>query len=80
VSTPEFEAFLARLYTDPEARTRFLNDRVAEARAANLTAPQIQSLAQLDADALQAAAHSFHRKRTQKLQRAKWRWWPFRLN
>ncbi|MFN7934852.1 MAG: hypothetical protein U0R19_16100 [Bryobacteraceae bacterium] len=79
MSSPEFEAFLARLYTDPEARARFLQDRAAEARAANLTEEQIASLATLDADALEAAAHSFARKREHKLQHAKRRWFPFRL-
>ena len=79
MSTPEFEAFLARLYTDPEARARFLKDRTAEAIAANLTQDQIASLETLDAEALEAAAHSFARKRQHKLQHAKRRWFPFRL-
>ncbi|MBS1824451.1 MAG: hypothetical protein JST93_03955 [Acidobacteria bacterium] len=79
MSTPEFESFLARLYTDPEARARFLNNRIAEAQSANLTPDQIASLEHLDADALEAAAHSFTRKRQHKLQHAKRRWFPFRL-
>ena len=80
MSSPEFEAFLARLYTDPEARARFLNNRIAEAQAAHLTREQIASLEKLDAEALEAAAHSFARKRQHKLQHAKRRWFPFRLN
>ncbi len=80
MSTPEFEAFLARLYTDPEARARFLRDRTAEARAANLTPEQIASLTTLDAAALEAAAQSFARKRGHKQQHAKRRWFGFRLH
>ncbi|MBL8176969.1 MAG: hypothetical protein JNK48_20010 [Bryobacterales bacterium] len=80
MSTPEFEAFLARLYTDEAARARFLRDRLGEARAAGLTEEQAASLAALDAGALQAAALSFARKRSHKQHHAKRRWFGFRLH
>jgi len=80
MSTPQFEAFLARLYTDAAVRTRFLRDREGEARAAGLSAEQVESLAELDADALEAAAVSFARKREQKKAHTKRRWFGLRLH
>lgn len=80
MSTPEFEAFLARLYTDPAVRLRFLHDRFAESQAANLSPEQAASLASLDGEALEAAAQSFARKREQKQRHAKRRWFGFRLH
>lgn len=74
MSTPQFEAFLARLYTDPEARARFLRDRLAEAQAAGLTTEQAESLAAINEEALHAAARSFTRKREHKLHHAKRSW------
>lgn len=80
MSTPEFEAFLARLYTDQTLRAKFLLDREGEARAAGLSEQQVASLIELDADALEAAAASFARKRDHKQAHAKRRWFRFRLH
>lgn len=80
MSTPEFEAFLARIYTDAAARTRFLRDREGEARAAGLSAEQVESVKGLDAEALEAAAVSFARKREHKKAHAKRRWFGLRLH
>ena len=80
MSTPEFETFLARLYTDAAARARFLRDREGEARAAGLTAEQAAAVAGMDAEALESAAVSFARKREHKERHGKRRWFGLRLH
>ncbi|MFN0169710.1 MAG: hypothetical protein ACKV22_25075 [Bryobacteraceae bacterium] len=66
MTTPAFEAFLARLYTDASARQRFLHNPHAEARNAGLTDSEVTAIAEIDKDALAAAALSFDRKRRAK--------------
>jgi hypothetical protein len=61
------EAFLARLYTDAEERTRFLQDRAGEARRAGLSAADEAAVLAIDATGLRLAARSFAHKR-QKLR------------
>lgn len=74
MSTPELETFLARLYTDAQLRERFLRDPKSEALAAGLAPDQAEELARLDPAALEAACHSFARKRQQKSTHGKRRW------
>lgn len=63
MSTPEFEAFLARLYADPNA---FGADLKNEALRFGLTLQQAEAIDRIDRDALQAAAFSFRKKRESK--------------
>ncbi len=63
MSSPLFEAFLARIYVDQVARDSFLRDPVGEARRAGLTTPECTALASIDRAGLLLAATSFERKR-----------------
>jgi hypothetical protein len=63
MSTPEFEAFVARLYTDSVFRGRFLSDRRGTAVTAGLTEGQIASVIAVDAEGLVLAAKGFEKKR-----------------
>lgn len=65
--SPGFEAFLARIYVDAEARRRFLADPHGEAVRAGLTRDEAAGLATIDRAGLELAARSFARKRTQKI-------------
>jgi Aromatic-ring-opening dioxygenase LigAB, LigA subunit len=69
---PEFETFLARLYTDAPLRARFLADPRAEAERHQLTVEECDALERIDRVGLQMAARSFAHKRTIKAAR---RWW-----
>lgn len=60
------EAFLARLYADETARTRFLADPEGEAREAGFDEDAVRELAAIDPDDLRLAARSFARKRAAK--------------
>jgi hypothetical protein len=68
MSTPEFEQFLARLYTDAGFRVRFLADRRGTCEAARLTDEQTGSLLAIDAEGLALAAKGFEKKRTRHLR------------
>jgi len=63
MKTEQFEAFLAKLYVDDQARARFLSNPHAEANRARLTAEQCNALESIDTVGLQLAADSFARKR-----------------
>ena len=63
MKTEQFEAFLAKLYVDDQARARFLADPRAEANRAGLTSEQCNALESIDTVGLQLAADSFARKR-----------------
>jgi hypothetical protein len=63
VSSPRFEAFLARLYVDARARARFLADPAGAARRARLVPEEGAALARIDRRGLALAAASFARKR-----------------
>jgi hypothetical protein len=67
--TPSFEQFLARLYTDPAARARFLADPRAEAARAGLSSGQSRALEAIDRIGLKLAARSFAHKRARKHSR-----------
>ena len=63
MSSPGFEAFLARLYVDEAARRRFLDDPRGVARAAGLDEAEVDALARIDRAGLELAARSFAAKR-----------------
>ena len=63
MSAVTFEAFLARIYVDAEAREQFLADPRGEARSAGLTDEESEALANIDRVGLELAANSFARKR-----------------
>ena len=73
-----FEAFLARLYIDAEARAAFLADPLAAARRAGLDAKDAAALAAIDRPGLELAARSFTAKRAAATERTRkgrrWRW------
>lgn len=66
MNSPQFEAFLAKLYTDAQARERFTADPAGEAQRAGLDAAQIAALAAIDWAGLGFAARSFEKKRAAK--------------
>jgi hypothetical protein len=63
MSTAHFEAFLAKIYVDAEARARFLADPRGEAMRAGLTEPEISALEKIDRIGLELTAQSLERKR-----------------
>ena len=69
---PEFETFLARLYTDAPLRARFLADPRAETARHQLTAEECEALARIDRVGLELSARSFAHKRALKKGA---RWW-----
>jgi len=73
MSHPRFEAFLATLYTDAEARQRFLADPRQTARLAGLDERDVEALAHIDRIGLELAARSFEAKRAaQRPRRSRW--------
>ena len=66
MSATNFEAFLARIYVDPEVQARFLADPHGEAQKAGLTEEECEALANIDRVGLELAAKSFARKRTMR--------------
>ncbi len=71
-TSPEFEAFLARVYVDGEFRSRFLADPAGEAKRAGLSAAEGAALEGIDRCGLQLAADSYRAKRTSQVHRAGW--------
>ncbi len=61
--SPRFEAFLARIYVDAEARRAFLADPLGVPRAAGLDEHEVRVLVGIDRVGLEFAAESFARKR-----------------
>jgi hypothetical protein len=61
-----FEAFLARLYVDADARAHFLADPTAAAIQAHLDPAEVAAVGKIDRLGLQMAATSFARKRRAK--------------
>lgn len=61
--TIAFEAFLARLYVDPQSRARFLRDPAGEATRAGLLPHEIAALERIDREGLELAAASIAAKR-----------------
>jgi hypothetical protein len=63
MSAQKFEAFLAKLYVDDDARSRFVADPRGEAMNAGLTPDECAALEKTDFVGLELAAQSFARKR-----------------
>ena len=63
MSARAYEAFLARLYVDAEARARFERDPEGEGRRAGLGADECRALADIDRLGLELAAASYAWKR-----------------
>jgi hypothetical protein len=71
---PEFETFLARLYTDAALRARVLADPRAEGERSRLTPDECDALERIDRAGLELSARSFARKRALKSARPR-QWW-----
>jgi len=71
-TSPQFEAFLARVYVDPEFHDRFLKDPAGEARRAGLSETEGLALEQIDRSGLELAARSYKAKRSKKARRIGW--------
>ena len=63
MSSPALEAFLAKLYTDVDARTRFFADAQGEAQKAGLSKADAVALTEIDRTGLRMAAASYANKR-----------------
>jgi hypothetical protein len=63
MSAQRFEAFLAKLYVDEQARQRFLSNPRAEATKARLTEQDFTALEIIDLVGLELAADSYAKKR-----------------
>jgi hypothetical protein len=68
MSTTAFEAFLARIYVDPDARARFKADPYAEARRAGLSPEECAAIVKIDWVGLELATRSFAKKRRAKVR------------
>ena len=66
-TAPAFEAYLARLYVDENARAAFLADPRDNAARAGLAPAECEAVAGLDRVGLELAADSFERKRQAKV-------------
>jgi len=76
---PEFETFLARLYTDASVRTRFIADPRGEGERSGLTSDECDALERIDRIGLELSAQSFAHKRTLKAAGRRRRpWWRMR--
>jgi hypothetical protein len=81
MSQVALEAFLARLYTDAEARSSFLADPGNAARDAGLDRAEVDAMCATDIVGLQMAATSYAHKREQHRSPKKkafdllWSWW-----
>lgn len=72
ITSPDFEAFLARVYVDGDFRARFLADPAGEAKRAGLSEAEGLALENIDRSGLELAAGSFQAKRTKKERRTGW--------
>ncbi|HEU0004765.1 MAG TPA: hypothetical protein VFS12_02135 [Terriglobia bacterium] len=61
-----FEAFLAKIYVDAKARTRFLSDPLGEAQRAGLSLEEALDLQNIDWVGLKLASRSFEKKRLRR--------------
>ncbi len=68
MSASTLEAFLARIYVDPDARERFLSDPAAEALRAGLSSDEIEAVKQIDRVGLELFVVSLERKRQSSKQ------------
>jgi hypothetical protein len=72
---PEFETFLARLYTDAQLRARFLANPRAEAERHCMTVEESAALERIDRAGLELSARSFAHKRALKASSKRARSW-----
>jgi hypothetical protein len=63
VSVSNLEAFLARIYTDPLAREKFLDNPDRETQRAGLLPHECLALKQIDRTGLELMAASLERKK-----------------
>ena len=68
MSSTLFEAFLAKIYVDAKARTRFLSDPLGEAQRAGLSPEEALDLQNIDWVGLKLASRSFEKKRLRRAQ------------
>ena len=68
MSSKLFEAFLAKIYVDAKARTRFLSDPLGEAERAGLSPEEALDLQNIDWVGLKLASRSFEKKRLRRAQ------------
>jgi hypothetical protein len=80
MSATQFEAFLARLYVDAEARENFKANPRDESKKAGLSDEQCAALENLDWIGLEMAARSFARKRQLKRRPSWWAAYKLRLS
>ena len=71
-TSPEFEAFLARIYVDGDFRASFLADPAGEAKRAGLSEAEAQALESMDREGLKLAAGSYQAKRSEKARQPGW--------
>jgi hypothetical protein len=71
MSAIQFEAFLARIYVDDDARAAFLSNPRGEALKAGLNADDAEALATIDRIGLELFAQSLQRKRRPQVARHK---------
>ena len=82
MSSPALEAFLAKLYTDVDTRTRFFADAQGEAQRAGLSKADAMALNDIDRTGLRMAAASYakkragHGRRRESLSKFLLRWLP----
>lgn len=69
MSAQNIETFLARLYVDSQARSRFLADPRREARLAGFAEADCAALENIDTVGLELAAQSFAHKRASQAPR-----------
>lgn len=67
LTDPAFEAYLAKLLVEPDARERFLADPRGEALRAGLRSEQADALERIDRQGLAMAARSFANKRGKRI-------------
>jgi hypothetical protein len=67
MTTPAFEAFLARIYVDEHLRAQFLADPRGVAQQAGLSEPECEALVSIDRTGLELAATSLAKKRDKTL-------------
>lgn len=68
MSASRFEAFLAKLYVDESARTKFLADPRGESMKAGLTEQEVEAVERIDRVGLDLIAQSLKQKRRRRFQ------------
>ena len=66
MSATTFEAFLARIYVDEGARSKFLADPHGEATRAGLTQKEVEAVVKIDRVGLQLFSQSLGQKRRKR--------------